>query len=93
MISSQMPRLIFLTGLTALLSACSGLPKPKVYLIDVRNSLCESYVVTKDNPLTYARSKQPVALSNCNGYLAISPADAAEILRQFRACQKSGDCD
>ena len=89
------PRRTFLTALSllALIEGCAGQFKPTPWLIDVKNGICEPYVITDSNPLTYAPSGKPEPLVNCDGFTAFSPADTAEALREFRECQQQGQCD
>lgn len=88
------PRQTFLTAISLLIiiEGCAGQLKPTPWLIDVKNGICESYDITNSNPITYAPSGKPVPIIECDGFTALSPADTAEALREFRACQKSGAC-
>ena len=73
------PSRTFLTvlSLLALLEGCAGTIKPTPYVISVKNQVCEAWVVTNPDPLTYAPSGQWVPLSQCDGFTAFSPADTA----------------
>jgi hypothetical protein len=90
-----MPRHPFLTVLLllGLIEGCAGQIKPIPYFIDVKNNLCEPYIITNQNPLTYARSHKPVSLVQCDTFTAFTPADTAEGLREYRSCQSQGNCN
>lgn len=70
------------------LSACASAPKPTPYLINLKTQTCAEYAVTKDSPITFGFIRwHPI--TDCDGYFAIPPKQAAEYLQAYRNYQQS----
>lgn len=72
--------------LSLLLSGCASTLKPTPYVMSVKNRQCAEYKVVQDNPIQFAFvAWHPI--SECDGFFALPPPQAAEALREYRNYQ------
>lgn len=86
----QKTGLLFLMGLSLLVSSCAGFPELHPYILSLKNGQCGQYQEVKSSDVCNVQFVfvKWVPVAQCEGFFALPPEDIAA-LRSYQAGQCS----